>query len=194
METKSASAKQDLEARTNAAMCRYASGDDQAFDELYRLLSPRVLKLCMRLTDAADAEDVCQDTFIKIHLTRDRYTERGNVSTWALTIARRTFLDRVRYRQRRPEAALGDGPIATHSAPETSCPAYSLDRTRYMRKLEREVTRLSDNLRTAHELVVLNGLSYSEAGEALDASLPAVKQRIHRANQQLMTAMLQWAS
>jgi RNA polymerase sigma-70 factor (ECF subfamily) len=183
-----------LEARTNAAMQRYAWGDDRAFHELYVLLAPRLRRLCMRVTDAAEAEDILQETFIKIHRARATYSDRGNVSTWASIIARRTLLDRVRYRRRRPELTLEQAPLANHSAPDTYCPATSVDQRRYEGELHRQVSALSENLRTAYDLVKVRGLSYSEAGAILDTSHTAVKQRMHRVKQQLTAALEQWAS
>jgi RNA polymerase sigma-70 factor (ECF subfamily) len=182
-----------LEARTNAAMQRYAWGDDRAFDELYVLLAPRLRRMCLRLTDVAEAEDVCQETFIKIHRARATYSDRGNVSTWACIIARRTLLDRIRYRRRRPELALEYAPLASHSAADSDCPESNLDQARYEGELDRQVSALSDSLRSAYELVKVKGLSYSEAGAILDTSDTAVKQRMHRVKQQLTAALHQFA-
>jgi RNA polymerase sigma-70 factor (ECF subfamily) len=183
-----------LDARTNAAMQRYAWGDDRAFDELYSLLAPRLRRLCLRVTDAAEAEDICQETFIKIHRARATYSDRGNVSTWAFIIARRTLVDRVRYRRRRPELALGPAPLTAHSAPDSDCPETRVDQRRYEGELDRQLSALPENLRSAYELVKVQGLSYTEAGAILDTSHTAVKQRMHRVRQQLTAALQQWAS
>jgi len=183
-----------LETRTNAAMQRYVFGDERAFQELYVLLAPRLRRLCQRATDAAEAEDICQETFIKIHRARSHYSDCGNVSTWAFIIARRTLLDRVRYRRRRPELALGEEPLASHVAPNDYCPEVSAAQRRCQGEVDRQLSELPENLRVAYELVNVRGLSYTEAGAILDTSHTAVKQRMHRVRQQLTAALQQLAS
>jgi len=183
-----------LDALTNAAMERYVSGDDRAFDELYRLLSPRLLGMCCRLAGPVDAEDICQETFIKIHRARSTYSVEGNVTTWAFTIARRTFLDRVRHRRRRPEVASPNVQLTLQAPVGATCPEFAIDRQRFDAELERRVSGLSDNLRSAYLLVRRGGLSCAQAGEELDSSVCAIKQRVHRASEELTAGMLQWAS
>lgn len=185
-------ASAELEARTNQAMLRYVAGDDRAFDELYVLLAPRLRRLCSRLTDPAEADDICQETFIKIHRARGAYNDCGHVSTWAFIIARRTLLDRLRYQRRRPELGLDQAPLAAQRAPHAYCPESSLQQRRSESALERELCHLPDNLRAAYELVQLHGLNYGEAGALLDTTHAAVKQRLHRARRQLSVALHEW--
>jgi RNA polymerase sigma-70 factor (ECF subfamily) len=183
-----------LDALTNAAMERYILGDDRAFDDLYRLLAPRLLGMCCRLAGPVDAEDICQETFIKICRARNTCGLEGNVATWAFTIARRTFLDRVRHRRRRPEVSSAQAELAMSAPASTSCPEFAIDRRRFDQELERQIGSLSENLRSAYLLVKRTGLSCAQAGAELDSSVNAVKQRVHRASEELSEGMLQWAS
>src|SRR4051812_45087970 len=77
-------------AAANAAMERYAAGDDEAFSELYDALSPRLLNFLTRQTrDSSRAEDLLQQTMLQIHCARGRFLRGADVLPWAFAIARR---------------------------------------------------------------------------------------------------------
>ena len=71
-------------------MERYADGDADAFDEVWRTLAP-VVRACQRrwIGDTALAEDLVQETFLRVHHARARYRSGAPVGPWVLTIARR---------------------------------------------------------------------------------------------------------
>lgn len=171
--------------RANLAMSRYAQGDDRAFEELYRVLSPRLYRLCLCLVGHTDAEELLQDVFLKMHRARDTFLDGGSVLAWSFAIARTTSVDRIRRRRRRPEETaapeqLESNPTHVESCPEASCIGQSLER-----RLDEELGRMTDTLRTAYLMVKLEGLTCAEAGEVLGVSTSAVKQRVHRAGEEL---------
>src|SRR5262245_22941858 len=85
-------------------MRRYAKGDDGVFEELYRLLAPRVYRFCSRLAvHQQEADDCFQDTMLRIHRARATYLDGADPLPWAFAISRSVYLDRLRYRRRRPE-------------------------------------------------------------------------------------------
>lgn len=171
-------------ARANAAMVRYASGDDAAFPELYRLLAPRLYRLCRWLC-GADASELFQEVFLKIHRARASFVDSGNVFAWAAAIARKTHVDLVRYRARRPETALPSIQIELwpmHGAPSPEAPLLQRE---IEREVERELGRLSNNLRVAYDLVKVRGQSYAAASAELGAPVDAIKQRVHRASEEI---------
>jgi len=92
------------ECETNSLVQRLAHGDQQAFLALYDCSAARVHALTLHiLSDPMLAEEVTQDTFIKLCSRAPLYvSERGSFVAWLLTIARRTALDRVRLERRRP--------------------------------------------------------------------------------------------
>ena len=72
-------------------MVRYVEGDLEAFDHLYRRLSPRLFGYLLRLTRQREqAEDLVQITFAKIHRARQSYLKGSSPLPWALAIARRS--------------------------------------------------------------------------------------------------------
>lgn len=178
-------------AQANRAMLRYARGDDAAFRELHRLLAPRLYRLC-RWLNAADADELFQEVLLKIHRSRSRFVDSGSVFAWSAVIARKTHLDRVRYRARRQEFALPSHQLEQRPANGALRPDASLFQSELQREVERELGLLSDNLRVAYDLVKIRGLSYADASARLGAPIDAVKQRVHRASEEIKTSLTQY--
>jgi RNA polymerase sigma-70 factor (ECF subfamily) len=92
------------EPRLRALMVAYQAGDLDAFDQLYAILAPplgRWLRTYAR--DAAEAEDLVQETFLQIHRARHTYDAAYPVAPWAYAIARHVWLMHRRARSRRPQ-------------------------------------------------------------------------------------------
>lgn len=178
-------AAEDYRARASAAMERYAQGEDRAFGELYALLSPRLFRLCIYLIGRGNAEELLQEVFLKMHRARATFVPGGSVVAWSFAIARTTCVDRLRRDRRRPESfieqeqleAQADSPA---SSPESASAGRALESL-----LEQRLSGLSESLRSAYVLVKLEGLSCAEAGEVLGVSASAIKQRVHRASDDL---------
>ncbi|HTV24724.1 MAG TPA: RNA polymerase sigma factor [Polyangiaceae bacterium] len=171
-------------ARANGAMLRYAKGDDSAFPELYRLLAPRLYRLCRWLC-AADASELFQEVFLKIHRSRATFVPTGSVFAWSAAIAQKTHVDQVRYRARRPETALPSSQLELRPSHRAHSPEAPLLERELTAELEREMGVLSDNLRVAYDLVKVRGKSYADASAALGAPIDAIKQRVHRASEEI---------
>jgi RNA polymerase sigma-70 factor (ECF subfamily) len=169
-----------LTSRANAAMLRYASGDDAAFRELYALLAPRLYRVC-RWLSPADAGELFQEVFLKIHRARASFVDSGSVFSWSAAIARKTHVDLVRYRARRPETALPSDQLELRPSHGALSPEAPLLQRELEREVERELARLSDNLRVAYDIVKVRGQSYADASAQLGAPIDAIKQRVHRA-------------
>src|SRR6185369_2600898 len=93
-------------------MGRYCDGDAAAFHRLYQLLAPRVLAYLVSLIgDRAGAEDLVQQTFLKVHQSRGSYVRDANPVPWIYTIAHRTCLDELRKRKRAPVKLTSDGEL-----------------------------------------------------------------------------------
>jgi RNA polymerase sigma-70 factor (ECF subfamily) len=86
---------------SSALLVRIAAGDQQAFAELYDMLSARVFGLVLRvLVNRSQSEEVLQEVFLEVWQRAARFTpERGRGRTWVLTIAHRRAVDRVRASQ-----------------------------------------------------------------------------------------------
>src|SRR5579863_8230976 len=90
-------------------MERYQRGDASAFRELYALVAPRLLGYLVRMAKSrAVAEDVLQQTFLKVHRARAAYVVGADPIPWLYSIAHRTFLDEARRASRAIAKPAGD--------------------------------------------------------------------------------------
>jgi RNA polymerase sigma-70 factor (ECF subfamily) len=177
--------EEDWKPAANAAMDRYAQGDDAAFSELYDLVAPRIFSFLLRRTrDRVQAEDLVQQTFLQMHGARRHFCAGAAVLPWALVIARRLLVDRVRRGKREP--LLKDPEL---DAPEPRAPDAPPDRVvelrRLTQRLEAELGGLPEAPRVAFELIQLDGLTVAEAAQVLGTTTAAVKMRAHRAYEAL---------
>lgn len=180
-------------AELNEAMDRYAGGDDRAFDALYRLISPRLYGFCLRLTARrSEADDVFQETFLKMHRSRATYVAGSVALHWVFAIARSVYLDRLRYKKRRPEdltettegAEAFSDVAGSFASPESTAEAREL-----MVVIQKVIEALPENQRTAFVLLKTEGLSVAEAAAILGTTPMAVKLRAHRAYEAIRAAI-----
>jgi RNA polymerase sigma-70 factor (ECF subfamily) len=177
--------EQDWKSAADAAMDRYARGDDGSFSELYELLAPKLYAfLFRRLRERAHTEDILQQTFLQMHRARRHFCEGAAVLPWAIVIARRLLIDRVRRDKRAPLMKEEELDIPEALAPDAP-PDQIVALRRLTRQVEVELGRLPEASRVAFELIKLDGLSVAEAAEVLGTTTAAVKMRAHRAYEAL---------
>lgn len=177
-------------AALDAAMDRYARGDDNAFPDLYDALAPRLQSFLVRYTnDRARAEDVVQQTMLQIHRNRGRFTLGGQVVPWAFAIARRLLIDHHRRGGREVLAPTGDDNL-TQLLAAVDAPADDIAIAKEVAaRLSDELARLPENQRVAFELIKQDGLSVAEAAQVLGTTVAAVKLRAHRAYEALRAVL-----
>jgi RNA polymerase sigma-70 factor (ECF subfamily) len=177
----------------DAAMERYANGDECAFAELYDAIAPRLLGFLRKATrDHVAAEDLMQQTFLQLHRARGSFVRGAPVMPWAVAIAKRLMIDGAR--RRRIELSLfTEAPNDDDCITPERMVATAADEILHARRLERRMRRridaLPENQRTAYQLVKQDGLSLKRAAEVLGTSITAVKLRTHRAYQALRAAL-----
>ncbi|MBX3226788.1 MAG: RNA polymerase sigma factor [Labilithrix sp.] len=170
----------------DAAMDRYARGDDAAFGEVYDKLAPRLLGYLLRHTrDRARAEDVVQQTMLRIHRARGRFLPGAEVMPWAFAIARRLLVDSHRRGGREVLAPSNDDDgadllVALDAGADEIAIAKET-----AKKIAAELQRLPENQRVAFELIKQEGMSVAEAAQVLGTTVAAVKLRAHRAYEAL---------
>lgn len=156
---------------------RVASGDRQAFLALYDRYAARVYGLVLRmLGERMSAEEVTQDTFMKLWTRADTYSSRkGALPAWLMTIARRTALDRIRLENRRPEFGSSVNPEdAWQMLPD---PQSSTSEARW-RSLHFALMELPEAQRKVIELAYYHGMSQRQIAEYLGVPLGTVKTRL----------------
>jgi len=174
-------------------MKRYARGEDCVFEELYRLLAPRVYRFCSRLAmDQQEADDCFQETLLRIHRARATYLDGADTLPWAFAISRSVYLDRLRYRRRRPENLGAANDVADEErlhADDRYSPEAAVRARDLQELLTFELSRMSEKNRVAYVLLKEEGLSINETAAVVGTTAAAVRQRAHRAYMHLRTAL-----
>lgn len=178
----------------DAAMDRYARGDDTAFGEIYDRLAPRLFAFLLRYTrDHARAEDVVQQTMLQMHRNRGRFMPGAEVVPWAFAIARRLLIDTHRRGGREVLAPTNDD-NAEQLLVALDAPADQVAIAKEVAaRLSEELAKLPENQRVAFELIKQDGLSVAEAAQVLGTTVAAVKLRAHRAYEALREALAELA-
>jgi RNA polymerase sigma-70 factor (ECF subfamily) len=194
MNTRSARSPSEREVeQINELMRRYGRGEEDAFEPLYKLIAPRLYRFCLRLTSRrTDADDVLQETLLRLHRARATYRAGANTWYWAFAIARSALLDRLRYWRRRPEH-LGVASDMAEDRELRAGPEYHPEAELLARDLwhvvRRELRKMSEKNRVAYVLLREEGLSVKEAAVVLGTTADVVKQRAHRAYEQIRSAL-----
>jgi RNA polymerase sigma-70 factor, ECF subfamily len=168
---------------------RVQAGDKAAFDLLVRKYQHRVLKLVSRFVpDAAEAEDVAQEAFIKAYRALASFRGDGAFYTWLYRIAINTAKNALVSNRRRPvdfDLDLQDPEQYDRHArlKDGDTPEGVLLTEEIRNVVERAMEQLPEDLRTAIVLRELEGLSYEEIAEAMDCPVGTVRSRIFRARE-----------
>lgn len=174
---------------------RARRGREAAFRELIRRYERPVFSLVYRLVrDRERAEDLSQDTFIKVLNAIDRYDPSYKFSSWIFKIAHNTALDELRRKQ--PDALSIHGSPHASTADELEATALtpaSADETpeefaasrEIGAQIEEAIGTLRAEYRTAILLCHVEGRPYEEVAQIMDVPLGTVKTYIHRARNEL---------
>lgn len=150
-------------------------------EQLYRRTGPRILRFLMRnLSDAADADELLQETFVVAAREFETLASARSHEAWLIGIARnllRSYRRRVLFRRMKP---LGQEPAAREAGEIDS-------RLQGMREA---IDRLPEGQREVLQLRLVDDLSYAEIAEALDIPIGTVRSRIHSA----VAALRSWAT
>ena len=164
----------------DAAMDRYAAGEDGAFEDLYASLCPRLYRYAVRLVrHPALAEDLVQHTLEKMLRRRGYFTPGAHVTPWAFAI----LLNLVRDQAKRPKIELlsQDGTDEESSSAHPD-PQVCTEAKQLQERVRAALERLAPLQRQAFELVYYGEMSHAEAAEVLDTTLPSIRSRIQRAH------------
>jgi RNA polymerase sigma-70 factor (ECF subfamily) len=177
----------------SSVMDRYARGEDLAFDDLYRLGGPRVRGFLLRLCgDLALADDLMQETFIRVHRGRGSFAAGAAALPWMLAIARNALRDHARRAQVRPGTRPADrnaGEPLQREAPPDARGDEVLAGQEMLEVVRSTLQDLPALQREAFVLLRFEGMSVSEAAQVLGTTEGAVKVRAFRASEALREAL-----
>jgi RNA polymerase sigma-70 factor (ECF subfamily) len=174
-------------------------GREPAFRELVRRYERPVFSLVYRMVrDREVAEDLAQDTFVKVLNHIDRYSPEFKFSSWLFKIANNVAIDHLR-RRRLDTVSIDGAPDATSAseveastiqlASEQESPLEELASRELGSAIERAIGALRPQYRACIMLRHVEGRSYEEIAATLDLPLGTVKTYIHRARHELRQAL-----
>jgi RNA polymerase sigma-70 factor, ECF subfamily len=159
-------------------MQRYQQGDPEAPGVLIAVVSPGLMRLFRsQFVTGQQADDLLQDTWLRIHRVRHTYRPGEPVLPWIYAIARRVRIDGYRRMSRimsheTTMDGLPEVPAATE--PRDTLPAF-----------ETLVADLPESQREVLTMLKVGGLSLEEVARATSSTVGAVKQKVHRAYDRL---------
>lgn len=170
-------------------------GRETAYRELIRRYERPVFSLIYRMVrDRALAEDLSQDTFVKVLNALDSYRPEYKFSSWIFKIANNVAIDQLRKRELdtlsldgAPNASTADQVEATalQATDRSELPLAELESRELGSQIESAVARLRPEYRACILLRHVEGRSYEEIAESMDLPLGTVKTYIHRARLEL---------
>lgn len=165
-----------------------AEDDEAAFRELVGRHIDRAYGLALRiLRNAADADDVVQDTFLKVWIHRHRWEcGRAKFSTWIYRVVSNRCIDL----RRQPRSENVDGvPEPADQRPDA---VTAMQRHEVNDMLETAMTRLPDQQRVAVILSYHDNMTNQEIAEVMDTTVSAVESLLKRGRQQLRKMLRRW--
>jgi RNA polymerase sigma-70 factor, ECF subfamily len=171
-------------------MLRVREGDAGSFDELLRRYrTPLVKYFCRMVRDEALAEDLAQETFLRVYKARHRYRPDARFTTWLYRIATNLALNAIRDskgRQRRNEnTSIEDGETAFEFVDPRASVEQQLIETYRGRMIREAIESLPENQRAAVVLHKYQDADYRQIAGILKVSESAVKSLLFRAYEAL---------
>ena len=175
-------------------MLRVRSDDPTAFAELVERFQHRLLGVMHHICgNAAEAEDLAQEVFLRVYRNRKEYHPRAKFSTWLFTIANNLALNALRRRQRKPTVQLDahdSGPLGPRPAENLAydkgpSPDHRMDHLELSCVVQRALAELNERQRMAVILNKFEDMSYQEIADIMAISTKAVKSLLSRARTQL---------
>jgi RNA polymerase sigma-70 factor (ECF subfamily) len=166
-----------------------AAHEATPFEEVVETLRGPMLRYLQRFVgDAALAEDLLQETLVRVSKGLDRFEARSSVKTWAFKIATHAAIDHLRQSKR------GLRLVELDEMTVAADPGEGLGERLVIEEmnscLREEIERLPETYRAAILLHDLEGLSAAETADIVGCSLATAKIRIHRARARLKQALL----
>ena len=169
-------------------MLKFQNGDELAYNELVNRYKNKLLIFIYRYFGSKDdAEDILQETFIKLYYKKDYYKPISEFSTWIYTIAANLSKTELRKRKRRKTSQLSEMGVENKEFDIRYEDDTDLEiNTEYNEhEINKAIQDLETPFRTAFILRDIQELSYEEISKITEVPLGTIKSRINRARIQL---------
>lgn len=182
--TSQATSSQAHDAAVTDLALRAASGDRQALTEFISATHDDVWRLLAHLADTDRADDLTQETYLRVLSALPRFAARSTARTWILSLARRVWVDSVRHDMARPRSSateIEDATSATPAAETTGGQSWAewVD-TRAL------IDQLEEERREALILTQVLGYTYAEAAKIANVRVGTIRSRVARARADLV--------
>lgn len=145
-------------------------------------LKDKLFRLALRITfDRAEAEDIVQETMIRVWNKRDEWNELESVEAYCLTVARNLAIDR----SEKKDSQTVELTIEAEQTPDASSPYDRLVNKERLKLVHRLVGELPEKQRLIMQLRDVEGKSYKEIAAALRLTEEQVKVNLFRARQKV---------
>lgn len=157
-------------------------GDRAALDQFIRTTERDVWRTVAFLADPGSADDLTQETYLRVIGALPRFAGRSSARTWLLSIARRVVVDQIRRNQARPRTTSQVDLEALPTSPQIAGRFEEIVEIRML------LDGLSPDRRDALVLTQVLGMSYDEAAEICGCPLGTIRSRVARAREDLIAA------
>lgn len=167
--------------RDNVLIENVLNGNADSFSILVQCYQDQLYKFIYKLTvSREDTEDILQEVFIRVYNNLYRYNNRWSFSTWLYKIAVNVFKTYYKKKKKDP-GSIGDEVIDYLSCSISDCPdmAYEIKEQRAL--IVKLINGLKNDQKIALVLKHVQGFSYKEIADILEASPEAVKMKVQRA-------------
>ena len=195
-----ASARVDLcDVRDEDLIVQVQNGQRKAYDELVSRYKGRIFSFILRMVKDADlAEELTQETLIRVYIHAAKYREIAKFSTWVFTIATNLVRNKMRQRSRRPwtialNPAPADDEIPVDPADNRADTSAMVEREELAGIINEATAKIPEKYRIPFLLREVEQLSYEEIQQVTGLKLGTVRSRINRARnrfRQLIKPML----
>lgn len=173
-------------------MLDFQAGEAEAFEKLVLRHQTGLLNFFARMTnDAAGAEDLTQEVFLRVYRHADGYEPTAKFATYLYRIARNCWIDSVRKHKRRGKVVSLDKtseagqPYRDALECGDDGPVAAMERNEQGRAIEEALAKLPEEQRLVFVLSEVQGMKYAEIGETLGVPVGTVKSRMHVAVRRL---------
>jgi len=180
-------------------MLSCSDGDEGAFEILYRRYEKPIFSFIYRIVlGAADADDLCQETFLKVVRAKNKYRKTAKFKTWLFHIALNLCRDRIRRRKFRSHSSWNSSAYSQYSNEfkkqqsihdPSSDPAKNTQTDEMSILVRQAIVKLPEKQRTVVILRQYHGLKFVEIAEIMNCSLGAAKALNHRGHKKLMKSL-----
>jgi RNA polymerase sigma-70 factor (ECF subfamily) len=172
---------------------RFQHGEIHAFELIVERYKDQLLNFVYRFLGSQEqAEDILQETFLRVYRNRHAYRRVAKFSTWIYTIAGNLARTELRKRNRRRLFSISDMGVEDKDyevADEVFNPESYVDTILHEEVIQREINNLSPKFREVIILRDIQELSYEEIAKVLRIPIGTVKSRVNRARLRLQTQL-----